>query len=72
MEEINYPNCEQGRFYKLIDSGYGYCTRFPPLNTLNVYKKKFLLIFKKRIFKNIIEFPVIPWTHRICGEFLKK
>ena len=58
----NTPRCEICQFYLAIDSGYGYCRRFPP-------KLK-----KEKWWKNewIIEYLITEWCRRACGEFKKK
>jgi len=46
--------CEDCKHYEFIDSGYGYCFRFPPQ-----------IIGRER--KNVI--PVVAWCRKACGEF---
>jgi len=54
--------CEKCQYYLRIDSGYGYCRRFPPQN-------KMVGITKKKI---KIEYPIVEWDRKACGEFTKK
>ena len=51
--------CERCKFYLMIDSGYGYCRRFPPQQ-----------LRKKKKFK--IEYPITEWCRIACGEFISK
>jgi len=57
------PNfrCELCRHYTMIDSGYGYCKRFPPT------------VIWRWIFKKVIDMvsPVVAWDEKSCGEFNK-
>ena len=53
--------CEDCIYYKMVDSGYGRCVRFPP---------KYLIIprwLKKVMIK--LKYPEVEWTNTICGEF---
>ena len=56
-------NCEQCKYYVRIDSGYGYCKRYPPK-----------LISERRYFwqpqKFKIEYQITEWCRRACGEFI--
>jgi len=54
--------CEDCEFYLCIDSGYGYCRRFPPQwhNRGNWLKPKWVL-----------EYQLTEWCRRSCGEFQK-
>jgi len=54
--------CEKCQYYLTIDSGYGYCRRFPP-------RDKILGTFRKRM---RIEYPVVEWNRKACGEFRLK
>jgi len=54
--------CEKCQYYLRIDSGYGYCRRFPPQN-------KMVGIFRK---KRKIEHPMVEWDRKACGEFIIK
>jgi len=55
--------CEDCKWYGMIDSGYGYCLRFPPKD---VIKSRFPRL------KIDIEYQIVPWTMRVCGEFSSK
>lgn len=52
--------CEQCQHYLFIDSGYGYCRRFPPKveNTGKWWKLKWE-----------IKYPLVEWCRISCGEF---
>ena len=54
--------CEDCEHYRMIDSGYGHCHRYPP--TLVV-----LGVFKKYV-KDMT--PVVAFTRKTCGEFRLK
>ena len=60
-------HCEMCGYYHMIDSGYGHCHRFPPLNTFSI--KRILYIFFKIIYK--IEYTTVEWCGEVCGEFNK-
>ncbi len=60
--------CENCKYYLMIDSGYGHCNRFPPLNRTE-FKRKWLF-FLKPIQK--IEHTVVAWCQKSCGEFKPK
>jgi len=51
--------CENCIYYSRIDSGYGFCRRYPP--TRNNKNKK-----------NRVEYPVVEWNRKSCGEFVSK
>ena len=55
--------CDNCNYYYPIDSGYGYCKRFPP-------KDKIISIIPK--IKTIIEYQIVMWDCNTCGEFLKE
>ena len=50
-------NCEKCKYYLMIDSGYGYCRRYPP--TIKKVSRK----------KDEITYQLVEWCRRICGEF---
>ena len=65
----NYPEhdtdcCNKCKFYKMIDSGYGWCTAEPPKQKLKIIKM--FLFFKKII--TIYEYPIVPWNLFKCGK----
>lgn len=58
--------CEQCSFYRQIDSGYGRCVRFPPVERpIDLVLGFFMLHFGYRE----AQYPIIPWTNATCGEF---
>ena len=61
-ENMTEKRCEKCQYYLAIDSGYGYCRRFPPRN-------KLVGIFRKKV---KIEYPIVEWDRKVCGEFTKK
>jgi len=61
-KNMTEKRCENCQYYLRIDSGYGYCRRFPPQN-------KSVGIFRKR---RKIEYPIVEWDRKACGEFIKK
>ena len=54
--------CELCKYYSMIDSGYGYCKRFPPK------------MRKEKWWRNkwVIEYPTVEWNRKGCGEFVNK
>ena len=63
--------CEKCHWYLMIDSGYGYCRRFPPQHLVKVvseYIKRFFLF--SRCYKEY-QYPCIGWNTIPCGEFKK-
>ncbi len=52
--------CEQCEYYIFIDSGYGYCRRFPP----KVEKEKWWSNQLR------INYQLTEWCRKSCGEFL--
>ena len=52
--------CENCKYYNSIDSGYGYCRRFPPKDVWwsGIFRRKFKSIY-----------PVVAWCDKVCGEF---
>ena len=54
--------CEKCKYYSIIDSGYGYCLRFPP-------KNRMVGLIKKKI---KIENLIVEWCRKGCGEFQQK
>jgi len=54
--------CEKCKYYSAIDSAYGYCLRFPPK------------MRKEKWWKNkwVIEYPIVEWCRKGCGEFILK
>jgi len=61
--------CEKCDYYIFIDSGYGYCMRFPPI----YYIKYFRLSWKLRLVPVYeLKYPHIPWCQIPCEEFKRK
>ena len=58
----NKLTCEDCKYYNMIDSGYGYCRRFPPNIKHKIKNGLFKYYFK-------IHYPIVAWTNHICGEF---
>ena len=58
-KDMTVRRCERCKYYSIIDSGYGYCLRFPP-------KNKMVGLIKKRM---KIEYPIVEWSRKGCGEF---
>jgi len=59
--------CENCKSYLMIDSGYGHCNRFPPLNKMELKRKGLFLIPKYEI-----EYTIVPWDQISCGWFKPK
>ena len=60
----DYDNCcDKCVHYRFIDSGYGRCVRFPPGA---IRRAKWFTIW------HAYEYPIVPWTNIICGEFTRK
>jgi len=55
--------CENCKFYLWIDSGYGYCRRFPPI-TKNIGK------WWKPYW--VTHYQLVEWCRRACGEFQRR
>lgn len=63
-------NCENCVFYVRLDSGYGYCRRFPPVSTISYLnfswkKLKFVPIYE-------FEYQIVVWSTPPCGEYKEK
>lgn len=54
--------CELCRHYGFIDSGFGYCRRYPPV----------LVRVKLLKLRYEAEYPEVAWCENACGEFSKK
>ena len=66
MDKIQYAKdteykCEDCNYYLMIDSGYGYCKRYPPIN--RIYKKH-------RWGKPELDitFSIVEFCRKVCGE----
>jgi len=57
--------CEKCIFYKTIDSGYGYCRRYPPV-PVEVSSRR-LLLFRQKVLRSF--WPIVAWCRVVCGEF---
>ena len=56
------PRCDQCTHYGFIDSGYGWCKRYPPeVYRLGLFRQKFS-----------IAHPQVEWCRHACGEFKRK
>ena len=56
------PRCDQCTQYWFIDSGYGFCRRYPPrVDKVGLFRSKFA-----------IHYPCVPWLYPACGEFKRK
>ena len=61
-DRIPVRKCEDCVYYGMIDSGYGYCRRFPP----RLLQTKYLPI------RYEAKYPEVPWCECACGEFHKE
>jgi len=64
--------CELCKYYKMIDSGYGKCKRFPPQWV--VKWKWFKSSFSWFPFKWFMQevsciFPEVAWCDKVCSEY---
>lgn len=59
--------CDLCKYYIFIDSGYGYCRRYPP----RFHPKKTFTIQGLRT-KFEILYPIVEWCRRACGEYIIK
>lgn len=64
----NKKTCEDCKYYNMIDSGYGYCRRFPPTIQRKVKGKYKIWL----TYYFIEDYPIIAWTNHICGEFKRR
>ena len=55
--------CDDCQFYIPIDSGYGYCRRFPP-------KTERVGSWWSRTID--ISYQIVEWCRRACGEYKEK
>ena len=55
--------CEDCKFYLWVDSGYGYCRRYPPkdVNVGKWWNPKWK-----------ISYQLVEWCRRACGEFIRR
>lgn len=64
---MEYPknetdNCNKCDFYLTIDSGYGWCRRYPPTQVSSR---------PSGIFGSVVRdfgYSIVPWNQRSCGE----
>lgn len=56
--------CEGCHYYKMLDSAYGYCVRFPP-KAARVQKHFFWWVYS-------CGYPVTPFDSITCGEYKPK
>ncbi len=63
MTKNHYSQCERCLYYMIIDSGYGYCRRYPPKD----YTEK-VGWFKK---ETKTRYQIVEWSRRACGEFIE-
>ena len=54
--------CEQCSFYLFINSGYGYCRKYPPKEEL--IREHWWSHKQSRI-----SYQVVEWCRKACGEF---
>lgn len=62
--------CDKCHWYLMIDSGYGYCRRFPPQHLHKIkseYIKRFFGLFNKTYRE--YQYPLVAWNNIPCGEF---
>jgi len=64
-EGVPVDRCEKCRHYKMIDSAYGRCRRFPP--SIRKVIRESIRRFSKWWYEDC--YPVIPWTNLPCGEY---
>ena len=61
---MDISKCEKCEYYLMIDSGYGYCRRFPPKSI--VTEKHFWSKPEAEI-----KYQLVEWCRVACGEFKK-
>ena len=54
--------CELCKHYKMIDSGYGHCKRYPPQ----------LILAKLLPLRYKVQYVEVGWCDVACGEFKQK
>jgi len=62
--------CENCKFYRFWDSGYGFCKRYPP-KEVEKTPKHFGVFGWKSIKYVAIESQLVPWNE-YCGEYKLK
>lgn len=60
--------CEDCIYYKMIDSGYGRCVRFPP-QWITKTKVRWVVGVKIKKEEIYCKYPEVEWTNTMCGEF---
>lgn len=66
MKKKYHNSCEECKYYHMIDSGYGWCTKNPPWYTIRKIKRVRFLSFRR---VHYITYPCVPWDLRTCGNF---
>ena len=56
--------CEECKYYSMIDFDYGCWNRFPPLNKTEFKRKWLFLVPIQKI-----EYTTVTWCQKACGEF---
>ena len=64
-------SCESCLYYLMIDSGYGYCHRYPPKDTHKPVTLWWILFCRHRP-PIKVRYQVVSWDNPICGEFKTK
>ena len=64
ITDDRFDRCDGCKFYLFVDSGYGYCRRFPPKE----YPRR-IRTFWGWITKSAIHYQLVEWCRRACGEF---
>lgn len=59
--------CLDCKFYIWIDSGYGFCRRYPPKWHKRLERRHW---WKKPEWE--ITYQLVEWCRRACGEFVRK
>lgn len=60
------PVCQDCKYYRMIDSAYGWCTSRP--QTWYYARRRFLWLFSR--FELQSGYPEVVWDCHACGEFV--
>lgn len=61
--------CMRCYYYKMIDSGYGYCKFNPPIeHSIHcIYWKWYFIPILRKV--TYVDYLVVPWYLKVCSQF---